>query len=225
MYSTGTLRLGSLGTTREVTLRMAVRDEVPGSIIAVTPTKQWTHAHHPYVSGDITGTRFDVAALGLTPLALHGQGDWDPAEEYWGEEGEPIGAWAKPIITRGKRRMFEMEQIIPGADPEDFDSDPILEAAELREVGDLRGAYDRLMKLLENDLRCLDAHAHLGNLEFDRRPKQALAPVELVVLACKRNALRCRVLRRWASCSCEGLGKGCRFVRAGQPGLFTLASS
>lgn len=103
----------------------------------------------------------------------------EPNDEYWGEEGEPIEDWAKPIIARGNRPMFELEQVIPGADPEDFDSDPILEAAERRSAGDERGAYDLLMNLLAKDLRCLDAHAHLGNLEFDRNPKQALRHYEM----------------------------------------------
>lgn len=31
------------------------------------------------------------------------------------------------------------------------------------------------MKALCRDLRCIDAHAHLGNLEFDRRPHHASA--------------------------------------------------
>ena len=169
------LRCRVLGTTREVTLRTSVRDEVPGSVLVVTPTRQWTHARHPYLSGTITGTRVDAAALGLTALALHEQGDWDPEEEDWGAEDEPIEDWARPIIARGKRPMFEMEQIIPDANPEDFEADPILAAVELCQAGDRRGARDHLMKLLAKDLRCLDAHAHLGNLEFDRRPQQALA--------------------------------------------------
>jgi hypothetical protein len=45
-------------------------------------------------------------------------GEWDPAREYWGEEDEPIDEWAKPIIARGPRPMFEMEQVLPGSDPE-----------------------------------------------------------------------------------------------------------
>ena len=167
------IRCRLLGTSREITLRTAVRDEVPGEILTVTPTREWTHARHPYLSGAVGATRFDVLALGLPPLALHKQGDWDPDDEYWGEKDEPIDDWAQPIIARGKRPMFEMEQVIPGADPDDFDSDPILEAAELRSAGDERGAYALLMKLLAHDLRCLDAHAHLGNLEFERNPKQA----------------------------------------------------
>jgi len=30
------------------------------------------------------------------------------------------------------------------------------------------------MALCESDLRCLDAHAHLGNLAFDNRPQDAI---------------------------------------------------
>jgi tetratricopeptide (TPR) repeat protein len=110
----------------------------------------------------------------LVPLKLFPQGEWDPAEEYWGESGEPIEAWAKPIIKRGPRPMFQMEQILPGADPEDFDSDPILEANELKDRGQIARAKKLLEKLLIKDVRCLDAHAHLGNIAFDRQVRTAL---------------------------------------------------
>jgi hypothetical protein len=77
---------------------------------------------------------------GLVPLKLEARGQWDPAEEYWAEEGEPIEAWALPIIRRGPRPQYEMEQILPGVDPEDFDSDPILEANELKDRGQIARA-------------------------------------------------------------------------------------
>lgn len=125
--------------------------------------------------------RFDAAALGLVPLALRREGEWDPEEEYWGEEGEPVDEWARPIIARGKRPMFEMEQVIPGADPDDGDSDPIVEASERNEAGDREGARDLLMELLTQDLRCLDAHAHLGNHAFEHWPKLAFRHYELGV--------------------------------------------
>ena len=64
------LRCRLLGSAREVTLRTAVRNEIPGSIITVTPRKQWTHARHPYLSGDVSSVRIDAAVLGLVPLAL-----------------------------------------------------------------------------------------------------------------------------------------------------------
>lgn len=168
------LRCRAPGTAREITLRTAVSWEVPGEIITVLPTKQWTHAGHPYLSGKVKGSRLDVRSLGLVPLKLKPEGDWDPAEEYWGEEGEPLDDWAKPIVARGKRPAFEMEQVLPGADPDDPEIDPIIEASELRAAGERGAAEKLLMRVLAEDLRCLDAHAHLGNFEFEHSPKQAL---------------------------------------------------
>jgi hypothetical protein len=57
--------------------------------------------------------------------------------------------------------MYEMEQVLPGVDPEDFDSDPIVEANELRDRGQRARARKLLEGLLVKDVRCLDAHAHL----------------------------------------------------------------
>lgn len=34
------------------------------------------------------------------------------------------------------------------------------------------------MDLLGTDVRCIDAHAHLGNLEFDRSATRAMTPEE-----------------------------------------------
>jgi len=122
-------------------------------------------------------TRLDPQALGLTPLQLHRYGDWDPAEEYWGEPGDPLPAWAKPIVKRGPRPQFEIEQVLPGADPGEC-SDPIIDSNDLKDSGDLKGAYQILMDLCRADLRCLDAHAHLGNLFFHRSPAFAIRHYE-----------------------------------------------
>jgi len=107
---------------------------------------------------------------------------WDPEEEYWGEPGEPIEEWAKPIIARGPRPMYEMEQVLPGADPDDPDSDPILRANALRDAGRKARARQALERLLIKDMRCLDAHAHLGNLVFAADPHSALWHYERGVL-------------------------------------------
>ncbi len=122
-----------------------------------------------------------MPALGLVPLRLESRGTWNPDEHYWGEEGEPIEEWAQPIIARGPRPTFVMEQVLPGADPEDFDSDPILESNGLKDAGDPDGARRMLMELCQADLRCLDAHAHLGNLDFDYSPKDAIRHYEVGV--------------------------------------------
>ena len=107
------------------------------------------------------------------------RGLWNPLEHYWGEEDEPIEEWAKPIIARGPRQEFEMEQVLPGEDPEDPFSDPITESNERQDSGDGEGAYKILMEACQADLRCLDAHAHLGNFVFDRRPKDAIRHYEV----------------------------------------------
>jgi hypothetical protein len=170
------------GKGRSITVRPAgVWDWVPGEIIIVTPRKQWRYGGHPYLSSEIKSRRVDIVALGLTPLKLKEMGVWDPKDHYWGEPDEPIEEWAKPIMSQGPRPEYEMEQVIPGEDPDDPDTDPILEAVELKEAGDSLGAHRMLMSLLAADLRCLDAHAHLGNFVFDHSPEKAIRHYEVGV--------------------------------------------
>jgi hypothetical protein len=159
-----------LGTGEPVTLRPSRSPffEVEGEILTVRTAKAWHDGRTDYLSGEIVAMRLDIPALGLEPLRLCSQEMWDPARHYWGEPGVPLEKWAKPIFAAGPRPSFEMEQILPGQDPEDIDGDPILEAVDLRGAGDEVGARKILGKLLIEDLRCLDAHAHLGNFEFDR---------------------------------------------------------
>jgi len=170
------------GTERALTLRPSgLRELVPGEIITVSPRKKWRYGGHPYLAGEIAASRVDISVLGLTPLSLREMGMWDPRDHYWGEPDEPIGAWAKPLIKRGVRPEYEMEQVLPGEDPDNPDTDPILDAVDLNEVGDSHGARRALMNLLAADLRCLDAHAHLGNLAFPRDPDMAVRSYDMGV--------------------------------------------
>jgi hypothetical protein len=168
-----------LGGDRTFTFRAGrLWDLVPGEIATVKPAKQWTYAGNPYLSGAVASTRLDARALGLVPLRMEERGIWDPAQHYWGEEGEPVEEWAKPVIARGPRPEFEMEQVLPGADVEDPFSDPIGESNDRKDSGDFDGAYKILMDLCQADLRCLDAHSHLGNFLFDHRPEDAIRHYE-----------------------------------------------
>ena len=169
-----------LGRDRVITLRARhLWDLVPGEIVTVKPGKLWRYGGHPYLSGEIESKRLDVAALGLVPLRLEEKGMWDPEELHCGEEDDPIEEWAKPIIAHGPRPEFEMEQVLPGEDSDDPFSDPITEANDLKSAGDLSAAETILMELCESDLRCLDAHAHLGNLVSDNRPEDAIRHYEV----------------------------------------------
>ena len=169
-----------LGTDRAITLRASrLWEVVPGAIITVKPQKQWRYAGHPYLSGELQSARIDAQALDLVPLGLEDLGMWNPEDEYWGEADEPVEAWAQPIIARGPRPIFEMEQVLPGEAPGDTFDDPIARANDLKEAGDWNAAKEILMALCQADLRCLDAHSHLGNLFFDLRPQQALRHYEV----------------------------------------------
>jgi len=171
-----------LGTDRVLTFRPAGFFEgVPGEIITVIPNKIWQYASHPYASGEITAWRTDIPGLGLTPLTLEKQGMWDPKDHYWGEPDEPIEPWARPIIKKGSRPVYKMELILPGWDFDDPDADPIVEAVELKEGRDYKKAHRKLMDLLVADLRCLDAHAHLGNFAFDHDPDTAVRHYDMGV--------------------------------------------
>ena len=154
---------------------------VPGEIVVVNPASEWTDAGSHCLVGEIESERLDVRALGLTPLRLEARGEWDPMEQYWGEDGDPIEEWAKPIIARGPRPLFEMEQVLPGLDLDDPDSDPISLAIDLKDRGNRYGARESLMALCEADLRCLDAHAHLGNFAFDDSAEFAIRHYEVGV--------------------------------------------
>lgn len=168
-----------LGSDRQMTLRATrLWKVVPGHILTIAANKNWIYAGHEYLSGEIRSIRLDVAALGLVPLQLRDRGMWDPAEEYWGEDDRPIDEWAKPIISRGPRPSFEMEQVLPGEDAEDPYFDPIFKSNDLREADDLPAAWKLLMEACQADLRCLDAHAHLGNMVFKAWPKEAILHYE-----------------------------------------------
>jgi hypothetical protein len=168
------------GSDRGITLRASgLWGVAPGDIVTVKPRKQWRYSGHPYLSGEIESTRLDVAALGLVLLRLENMGMWDPREHYWGGEDELIEDWARQIIARGPRPEFEMEQVLPGATPDNPFSDPITESNDLKAAGDHSGAERVLMELCESDLRCLDAHSHLGTLIFDSRAEHAIRHYEV----------------------------------------------
>ncbi len=161
------LRCRLLGSTREVTLRTAVREEIPGSIITVTPRKQWTHARHPYLSGDVSAVRIDASVLGLVPLRLHRENDSK------GGAGRDEGA-------SGKHAEYRLQQAAPAANG-DAGSNLLVEAQERLDAGEYAETDELLTKALALDLRCLEAHAMLGTRNLSHWPALALEHFELGV--------------------------------------------
>jgi hypothetical protein len=162
----------------ELILRTDVQGLFPGQIITVLPRKQWRYGRKDYISGIVESGRLEVPRLGLTPLRLDAKDMWDPAEEFSREDYDVIPDWAEPMLAQGPRRVYEMEQVVPGDDPNDPWSDPILQAVDRSGEGDRRGARRILMDLCRQDLRCLDAHSHLGWMLFDFNPADAVRHYE-----------------------------------------------
>jgi tetratricopeptide (TPR) repeat protein len=165
------------------TLRTSNASEVvPGHVVTLAVKKRWSWRGHYYASGAIEDPRINVAALGLTPLPLRAfetASDLRSVYEPFRRPDPYAPLWRK--LTAKPRASFEMDGIAWGAFPDDsdFDDNPVVNAAELAETGDVEGARDLLGDLLLRDLRCIDAHAHLGNLEFDRWPERARIHYEI----------------------------------------------
>ena len=79
-----TARCRPLQSNHIITLRAGrIWHVIPGEIAVVRPRKQYGGT--AYLSGLLESIRIDASSLGLVPLKLEDQGNWDPAEEYWGE--------------------------------------------------------------------------------------------------------------------------------------------
>jgi hypothetical protein len=170
-----------LDTGEQLTLRArGIAAIAPGQIITAKIEKRWTHDGQPHASGRIESARIDIPALRLVPLPLTG-GELEDLREGRAPYRDPdpyAPLWRE--LTAEPRASYEMDPIawgvFPGADPDD---NPTCDAVELQEQGDLAGARALLMDALATDLRCLDAHAHLGNFTFERSPERALVHYEI----------------------------------------------
>lgn len=163
---TAAIRCKIVSTGQPITLRN-VRDEVEGEILTVLPSKVWRYQRTYYMTGEIQSKKIDISCLHLEPLALNDKWEWVPEDEYWGEPGDPLNKYFQPVIDYGARNAYEMEQVIPFEDAENLDSDPILDAVDFYNTANFKEAYKIMEKILTTDLRCLDAHAHLGAWEFN----------------------------------------------------------
>ena len=177
-------RVRVLGQKSELTLRgSGITLAAPGQIATVKLTKRWTWRGDDYASGSVEGVRTDVSRLGLTPLPLVelGSDDFAEHEDGYGRDPRLAALWERHA---GRLRpAVELDAIAwegrRAAESEDFDDTPVSDAAELWAEGERSEARELLMEVLGDDLRCIDAHAHLGNWVSERSPKGALVHYEI----------------------------------------------
>lgn len=114
----------------------------------------------------------------LTPIPIEEMGEIHLRDLLGIEPDTSFQPWASQIRARGPRPVVEMESIVPGRDPGNFDEDPIDVAIGLRDAGRAAEGIALLESLIDADPRCLDAYAHLGNFAFDDDVQTALAYYE-----------------------------------------------
>lgn len=174
-------RVRILGEQGQVTFRSRdVWNVAPGHLVTLAIQKRWIWHDDAYASGRMESPRIAIEELGLDPLPLSGGEleDLRSAYEPYCSPDPYAPLWRK--LTAKRRVGFVMDSIAWGAFPWlDVEDNPTCDATELAEAGDREAARALLMEVLCTDLRCIDAHAHLGNLEFDGSPERALLHYEV----------------------------------------------
>jgi tetratricopeptide (TPR) repeat protein len=174
-------RVRMLGETHKVTfLSRDVWRLVPGHLVTLVITNEWLHRDSCCATGLLENPRIDIERLGLVPLRLIRRRPLNlraGREPY--ESPDPYAAlWQE--LTREPRPSFEMDGVawgaFPGLSP---DNNVTGCAATLAQAGKSEEARELLMGVLQDDLRCIDAHARLGCLAFGRWPERALLHFEI----------------------------------------------
>jgi tetratricopeptide (TPR) repeat protein len=173
-------RVRVLGEVGQITFRSRdIGEIVPGHLVTLAIEKRWTFKGDDYASGRIENPRIAVDKLALEPLPLRdgGVSDLRTGYEPFGK-GDPYAPlWRK--LTDEPRPGLIMDPIAWGQFPGTGEENPTCDAADLAQAGRAEEASELLMEVLGADLRCLDAHAYLGNLEFDHTPERAIVHYEI----------------------------------------------
>jgi len=102
-------------------------------------------------------------------LKIHDTGDWSVDFEVLcldESDQEMLDIYSR-VIKKGTRNSWEMEQVLPGDDPEDIDC-PILKGIDLASTLGYDAGIRYFKSLVDEDPRCIDAYAHLGLFYFEQ---------------------------------------------------------
>lgn len=174
-------RVRLLGGDEQITFRSSdVWKVVPGHIVTLAIERRWRWREDAYASGRLEDPHIAVERLGLVPFSLK-RGELEDlrcGHEPYNDPDPYPPLWR--TLTATPRRGFEMDPIAWGAFPgRGLEENPTCDAVELLDAGDEESAWKLLMDALCTDLRCVDAHAHLGSIEFDPSPERAMLHYEV----------------------------------------------
>jgi tetratricopeptide (TPR) repeat protein len=107
----------------------------------------------------------------LSLLKLNNCGEWDPNDHelFDASDDNSLDSIYSDILKIGSRPCWEMEQVLPGLDPNsiDIDDDPILQGIVIQETKGNHAAIKYFKSMIKLDPRCIDAYAHIGNIYFN----------------------------------------------------------
>lgn len=176
------IRCKILSTGQTVTFRHR-KDEVEGEILTVIPDKVWRFKNTWYMIGELKSKRIDIPALKLTPLKLEKMFLWEPENEIFDEQSEPINAYQKAVFESGARQEYEMENLLEVKDEIRnyvYAFDDVIELSDSYKYEEALGLIEKILAL---DLRCLDAHHFLGTQDFNFSDE----PSEFMINRAKRH--------------------------------------
>lgn len=150
---------------------------VPGYFVKISIEKTWTWKSIQFVTGEILDWKIDLLSLNLEPLKLDdwGLNDESPILSNY-DRKDPCYKIIKEA-TQKPKHTYEFDGIAWG----DHLVDKNEELLYVDEDDSDEAKYDFYMKHLEHDLRFIDGHAHLGNLEFEYNLEKSMAHYQMGV--------------------------------------------
>lgn len=109
--------------------------------------------------------KFKAKLDAIHALEVEHIGKFTPEDVYsFFTDRSEVAPFHRKVLDSGPRDAWEMEQFVPRED-DSFDS-PICDGVDLADSGRINEAISLMEELIEEEPRCIDAYAHIGNFMF-----------------------------------------------------------
>lgn len=132
--------------------------------------KEWDYKNHQYISGEVIKSEFIESNISIDGLDYESSGIWNPYEMF----GDDAKEFFSDYINEGFRESFCFHDY-SGYGFYEKDEDPVSDAWDYSDMGDIKKTYTILTKLLEDYPQCIDALVHIGHIHFDSKYKLEIA--------------------------------------------------
>lgn len=143
---------------------------VPGEWFELEVENAWRFGSTDFASGEVQRVWLDLDTVPMPGIVLEDTYEWtlDGWLEMHGLTLDDLEPVYEQVVANEFRRQVELEKVLP--DPFsrlELEEDAIFEASEWRRMGNSERCEKLLSELTRQDLRCIDAQAHLGHLYLE----------------------------------------------------------